>query len=156
MAYRRELREKIWSRFFEFNLIMMRNYGMIKTMYYLNWIWTSILISYNIVYFSFLINIPTFKLGYQVIVWLVVFLICLLLIFFSFGAGYPNNKTNTIIHIDSMRNKNKRLSIVVKEIEKNKWQIVDNFYNGVLDMKGWIKQESFITLLIRTKLMLDT
>lgn len=128
---------------------------MIKLLYYLNWIWTTIFVSYNIVYFTCLEKIPTFKLGYQVMVWLLVLLIWLVLIFFSLGAGYPNNKINKIIYLDPTRNKNKSLTLQVKEIEKNKWQIFDNFYNEIFDMKGWVKQKSFITLLVRTKIMLD-
>lgn len=124
-------------------------------MYYLNWLWTLAFVFYNIVFFSFLKNIQTFKLAYQVIVWLTLLLIWLVLVFFSFGAGYPNNKPNKIIHLDSTRNKNKSLTFYVKELEKSKWQIFDDFHNEIFDMKGWIKQKSFITMLIRTKIMLD-
>lgn len=134
---------------------MRRNVDLIKIIYYLNWIWTPIFISYNIVFFTYLEKIQSFKIGYQVLVWFFVIISWLSLCILSFGAGYPNNKPDKIIHLDSTRNKNKSLTIQVKEIEKSKCQIFDSFYNEVFDMRGWVKQKRFISTLIKTKLMLD-
>lgn len=77
----------------------------------------------------------------------------LLSAFFTQKLGVPSNVVDSekIIYVPDIQNE-----IKIIEIQKGIWQIMNNKYNTIFDMRNWVKRKRYIADIITTYLILAT